>query len=61
MSVKIYKNTTDKKVNVVGVGEIPPKSQVSISADQHFPVVLTNFPGVVELTEEQEGETNGKK
>lgn len=51
ITVKIYKNTNKKAVDVVGVGEIAANSQVSIAAEQHFPVVLANYPGVIDISD----------
>lgn len=48
-STRIYENTTDKEVNVVGLGEIPAHSRISVTAEFHTPVNLENFPGVVDV------------
>lgn len=60
--VKIYKNTTKEDINVVGVGLIPAGEQVSLAGEQHWPVVLENYPGVIDVVAEEEkkkAEKNG--
>lgn len=52
-TTKIYQNNSDQAVNVVGVGEIPAGEHISVTSDYHQPVVLSNYPGVVELVEEE--------
>lgn len=49
-STKIFYNTTDEPVAVNGVGEIQPHDHISVTSDYHQPVVLANYPGVVEVT-----------
>lgn len=57
-STKIYKNTSDKEVNVIGVGVLEPAGQpgdqVSITSDYHQPIVMANYPGVVEVVAAEE-------
>jgi hypothetical protein len=57
-TTKIFHNTTDEPVMVLGVGEIRAHDHVSVTTKYHQPVVLENYPGVVEITdmspEEQE-------
>lgn len=50
-TTKIYKNTSKKTLNVPGVGELKPGAQVSVTSEYHQPVVLENFPGLVDLVE----------
>lgn len=52
-TVKIYENTTDEPVNVVGVGVIPAHDRVSVTADFHAPVNLANYPGVIDVLAEE--------
>lgn len=54
MAVKVYKNTTKQKMNVVGVGEIPAGEQVSLSGNYLPPVILENYPGLVDLEAEEQ-------
>ncbi len=54
LTVKIYKNTTAKPVNVIGVGVIEAKSQISVISQYPYPVNLVNYPGIVDLTDEEE-------
>jgi hypothetical protein len=56
VTTKIYKNTNKTAVNVTGLGEIPAKSQVSVTSEYHQPIVLANYPGVVEVVETEQGE-----
>lgn len=51
ITVKVYKNTNKKAVDVVGIGEMRGGEQVSIVAEQHFPVNLANYPGVIDITD----------
>lgn len=51
-TTKIYRNTGKTDLSVIGVGEIPAGEQVSVSSEYHQPVVLANYPGLVELTAE---------
>lgn len=51
VTTKIYHNTTDQNVNVIGVGEIRAHDHVSITTKYHQPVVLENYPGIVEVTD----------
>lgn len=53
-TTKIYQNNTNQAVNVIGLGEIPAGEHLSITSDYHQPVVLSNYPGVVELVEEEQ-------
>lgn len=53
ITTKIYKNTGKEDVNVIGIGIIPANNQVSITSEFHQPVVLANYPTVVELTGDQ--------
>lgn len=53
-TTKIYQNNSDEAVNVIGVGEIPAGEHISVTSDYHQPVVLANYPGVVEVVEEEQ-------
>jgi hypothetical protein len=55
-TTKIYKNTSKKTLNVPGVGELEPGAQVSVTSEYHQPVVLENFPGLVDLVEKEQKE-----
>jgi hypothetical protein len=55
-TTKIYENTTDKPVNVIGVGVIEAHDRISVTTEYHAPVNLVNYPGVVDvLAEEAKG------
>jgi hypothetical protein len=55
-TTRMYENITDKPVNVVGIGVIPPHDRVSITAEFHTPINLVNYPGVIDvLAKEAEG------
>lgn len=55
-TTKIYENTTDKPVNVIGVGVIKPHDRISVTAEFHAPINLVNYPGVIDvLAEEAKG------
>lgn len=49
-TTKQYFNTTDKTINVIGVGEVLPHDRVSIHTQYQPPVVLENYPGLIDLT-----------
>lgn len=51
-TTKIYRNTGTDDLSVIGIGDIPAGEQVSISSEYHQPVVLANYPGLVEITAE---------
>ena len=59
-TTKIYKNTSKKTVNIVGVGEIEPGEQISITTEFHTPINLENYPGVVDVLAQEE-EKEAKK
>lgn len=59
MTVKVYKNVSDEDLVVIGVGEIPAGEQVSLSGEHLPPVVLENYPGLVDLTDPEEKNKNG--
>ena len=49
---KIYYNSTDTDMNVIGVDIIPAGQSVSITADNQPAVVFANYPGLVDLSEQ---------
>lgn len=51
---KVYKNTTKETINVLGVGEIKGGDQVSITTEYQPPVNLANYPGLVDVSAEEE-------
>lgn len=53
-TTKIYKNTSKKTLNVLGLGELKPGDQLSVSTEYHTPVNFANYPGLVELVEEEQ-------
>lgn len=52
VTTKIYQNTGKEVINVLGVGEIEPGEHVSITSEYHQPVILANYPTVIEVTDE---------
>lgn len=48
--VKVYQNTSKSDLNVNGVGVIPAGETVSIASEFQPPVVLANFPGLIDVT-----------
>jgi len=52
-TTKIYENTTDQPVNVIGVGIIPAHDRISITTEFHMPVNLANYPGVIDVLAEE--------
>jgi hypothetical protein len=55
-TTRIYKNTGSKALSIVGIGDVKPGEQLSVTTDYHPPVVLANYPGLVEVTDESGGE-----
>lgn len=49
---KLYRNTSDVNMVVPGIGEVPAGGQVSITSEYPPAVVLQNFPGLVDITNE---------
>lgn len=47
---KQYFNTTDKPLNVLGVGEIAPHDRISITTAYPPAIVMENYPGLVEMS-----------
>lgn len=52
MSVKIYHNTTEEDMNVIGVGVIPAGEKVSVTSEYQPHIVLENYPGLKETSDE---------
>jgi hypothetical protein len=52
MSVKVYHNTTEKDMNVNGVGVVPAGEKVSVASEYQAHVVLENYPGLNEISQE---------
>ena len=50
---RVFRNTSKERINVVGVAEIPAGGQVSISGENLPAVVLENYPGLIEVTDEE--------
>jgi len=50
---KTFHNTTKKTINVLGIGEIPAGEQISVTGEYLPPVVLANYPGLVETTDDE--------
>jgi hypothetical protein len=53
-TTKIYKNTGKKKLDILGLGELKPGEQVSVTTDYHTPIRLESYPGLVELVAEEQ-------
>lgn len=51
-TTKIYRNNSEKTLNVLGVGEIPAGEQVSVTTAHHPHVILENYPGLAEVSNE---------
>lgn len=52
VTTKIYQNTTDQDVDLVELAlTIPAGEHISLTSAYHRPVVLENYPGVIELDE----------
>jgi hypothetical protein len=53
VTTKIYQNNGSETVNIIGVGEIPAGETLSVTSEYHQPVVMANYPDVVELVDEE--------
>jgi hypothetical protein len=53
-TTKMYENTTDKPMNVIGVGVIEAHDRISVTTEFHAPVNLANYPGLVDVLAEEE-------
>lgn len=54
VTTKIYQNNGKATVNVIGLGEIEPGAHISVTSEYHQPIVLANYPDVVELVDEEQ-------
>lgn len=57
---KTFRNTTKETINVLGVGEIPAGEQISLTGEFLPHVVVANYPGLIETTDEEEVPTPTK-
>ena len=53
MSTKVYRNDSSEPISILGVGEIPAGDQVSITSEYQPPVVIENYPGLVDVLAEE--------
>lgn len=51
ITTRVYKNTSKEDLIVNG-NEIPAGEQVSITTEYHQPVIVENYPGLKEITDE---------
>jgi len=47
-----YRNESAVELDVIGLDKIPPGGEVSFSGQFLPPVILANYPGLIEVTEE---------
>lgn len=52
MSIKKFRNTSKVDLNVIGIGVVPAGEEVSVSSDYQPHVVMENYPGLVDVTDE---------
>lgn len=50
---KVYRNTSKEEISIPGLADIAPGEQVSITGEYLPPVVLENYPGLVDVLEEE--------
>jgi hypothetical protein len=55
-TTKIYENTTNESVDMIGVGVIPAHDRISVTSEFPAPVNLENYPGVIDVIAEEEAE-----
>lgn len=53
-TTKLYKNTGKQTLNVIGVGEIEPGQQLSVNSEYQPPVNVANYPGLVDVSAQEE-------
>lgn len=53
MAKAFYRNDSDKVIDVIGIGEIPPGEHVSLTGDHLPPVIVENYPGLVDVLAEE--------
>jgi hypothetical protein len=53
MSTKTFHNTSDKNIDIIGVGKIAPGESISITGEYLPPVALPNYPGLIETTDDE--------
>jgi hypothetical protein len=53
MSAKKYRNTSDKDLNVIGVGLVPAGEEISVISEYQPHVIMENYPGLEDVTDEQ--------
>lgn len=53
-TTKIYRNDGLEPISLLGVGEILPGGQVSVTAEYHSPINLANYPTIVDVLAEEE-------
>lgn len=54
-TTKVYLNTSDEAIKLKEYGqlEIPAGEQISVSTEYHQPVILANYPGLRDITDEE--------
>lgn len=56
----LYENQGKHQLNVPGIGEIKPGERASITSEYLPPVILENYPGLVDITDEPSPSQKGK-
>ena len=60
MPTKVYRNTGKEKINIPGVAELAAGEQVSLTGDYLPPVIIENYPGLVDVTDEDTSKKEAK-
>ena len=60
ITTKVYKNTAKAPIDVLGLGVIKPGEQVSVTGEYHQPVIVENYPGLVDVLAEEQAEADRK-
>ncbi|MDE2100933.1 MAG: hypothetical protein KGL39_27045 [Patescibacteria group bacterium] len=49
MATKIYENTTNKPIEIVGLGTVAPHDRLTEVGEYLTPVNLANYPGLIDV------------
>ena len=60
ISTKVYKNTSKVPIDVLGLGVIEAGEQVSVTGEHHQPIIVENYPGLVDVLAEEQAEADHK-
>jgi hypothetical protein len=56
VTTRVYRNDSEEDIDIPGLGEIEAGQQVSFTGEFHTPVVISNYPGLVDVLAEEEAQ-----